>query len=164
MEEEQADTWNIFLDRAIGVVYTVIIVYIQYARRRGVFLDIIIRNTNSQPIYEQIYTQIKSSIISGTVQPGEMLPSIRSLAKDLRISVITTKRAYDELEKDGYLYTVAAKGCYVAERNTELIREANLKQIEDYMRKIMQLTPSCGLSDHEVIEMFRMIQEEESLL
>lgn len=90
-----------------------------------------------------------------------MLPSIRALAKDLRISVITTKRAYDELEKDGYIYTVASKGCYVAQKNTEIIREEVLRQIEDHMRKICELAPACNLSDDEIIEMFRIIQEED---
>lgn len=122
-------------------------------------MNIIISNANSQPIYEQIYSQIKSEIISGALAEGDLLPSIRSLAKDLRISVITTKRAYDELERDGYIYTVAGKGCYVAKKNTELIREANLKQIEEYMRKIISLAPSCNLSAGELIELFKIIWE-----
>ena len=88
-------------------------------------MELIIRNTNNQPIYEQICTQIKAQIISGKLAPGEALPSIRALAKDLRVSVITTKRAYDELEADGFLYTVAGKGCFVAEKNLELIKEEN---------------------------------------
>lgn len=124
-------------------------------------MDIIISNVGGQPIYEQIYTQIRNSIVSGALAAGDMLPSIRSLAKDLRISVITTKRAYDELEKDGYLHTVAGKGCYVAEKNVELVREANLRQIEEHMRKISELAQSCGLSDDDVIDMFRLIQKGE---
>jgi len=79
-------------------------------------MKLIIRNTTNQPIYDQIYTQIKALILSGALQPGTALPSIRALAKDLRISVITTKRAYDELEADGFLYTVAGKGCFVSEK------------------------------------------------
>ena len=126
-------------------------------------LDIIISNTSGKPIYEQIYSQIKNHIISGNLKEGDMLPSIRTLAKDLRISVITTKRAYDEMEKDGYIYTVAAKGCFVANKNTEIIREGMLKQIEDYMRKICELAPACNLSNEELIEMFRIIQEEENI-
>ena len=86
-------------------------------------MDVIVSNASAQPIYEQIYSQIKAQILSGALREGELLPSIRALAKDLRISVITTKRAYDELEKDGYIYTVAGKGCYVAERNEQLVRE-----------------------------------------
>ncbi len=86
-------------------------------------INIILSNSGGKPIYDQIYTQIKGLIVSGELKAGEPLPSIRALAKDLRISVITTKRAYDELEREGFIYTVAAKGCFVAERNKELIRE-----------------------------------------
>ena len=89
-------------------------------------MDIIISNAANQPIYEQIYNQIKTQIVSGKLKEDDLLPSIRNLAKDLRISVITTKRAYDELEKDGYLYSLAGKGFYVAEKNTEIIRETNM--------------------------------------
>ena len=96
-------------------------------------MELIIRNTTNQPIYDQIYSQIKAQIIAGKLSPGEALPSIRALAKDLRISVITTKRAYDELEADGFLYTVAGKGCFVAEKNLDLIREQKLKELEDHL-------------------------------
>lgn len=124
-------------------------------------MDIIIRNANNQPIYEQIYVQIKTLIISGQLKEGELLPSIRNLAKDLRISVITTKRAYDELEKDGYIYSVAGKGSYVAEKNTEILREANLKEIEEHIRAIRQLASSCNLNTDDIIEMVKLIAEEE---
>ena len=123
-------------------------------------MNIIITNSSNQPIYEQIYTQIKSAIISGELNEGDVLPSIRNLAKDLRISVITTKRAYDELEKDGYTYSVAGKGSYVAEKNTELLRETNLKEIEEYMRKICQLAPACRLETSDILEMFKLISED----
>ena len=93
-------------------------------------MKIIISNVKNQPIYEQIYEQIKNLIITEELKAGEMLPSIRGLAKDLRISVITTKRAYDELEKDGFINSVAGKGCFVAEKNLELIKEENLKKVE----------------------------------
>ena len=86
-------------------------------------MEIIIRNTINQPIYEQISTQLKNQIIAGTLKPGEALPSIRALAKDLKISVITTKRAYEELEAQGFLNTIAGKGSFVAEKNLDLIRE-----------------------------------------
>ena len=124
-------------------------------------MDIIISNASGEPIYEQIYKQIKSSIISGKLLEEEMLPSIRLLAKDLRISVITTKRAYDELEKDGYIYTIAGKGSYVAKKNIELIKETHIKQIEDYMSKIFELATLCDLSENDVIEMFRIISKGE---
>lgn len=100
-------------------------------------MDLIISNASGKPIYEQIYTQIKNCILSGELSPGDALPSIRTLAKDLRISVITTTRAYDELERDGFIDRVPGKGCYVAEQNLELVREAHLKQIEDHMGEIV---------------------------
>ncbi len=123
-------------------------------------MNIIISNANSQPIYEQIYAQIKALIISGALQEGDLLPSIRSLAKDLRISVITTKRAYDELEKDGYIYSVAGKGSYVAKKNTELLKEAHLKEIEAHIQAILQLAPSCNLKTDDIVEMVKLIAEE----
>ena len=123
-------------------------------------MDIIISNAAGQPIDEQICSQIKDEIISGRVSEGELLPSIRNLAKDLRISVITTKRAYDELERAGYIYTVAGKGSFVAATNTEMLREEHLKQIEELMQKILELAPSCGLSDDDIIEMLKLLQKE----
>ena len=118
-------------------------------------MNIQIDNRSGTPIYDQIYTQIKSQIISGELSEDEMLPSIRSLARELRISVITTKRAYEELEKEGFIYTVAGKGCFVATKNTELLREENLKQIEEHIAAILRLASSCGLHREELIEMIR---------
>ena len=126
-------------------------------------MEIIIRNTGGQPIYEQIYSQLKAQIIAGTLSPGEALPSIRALAKDLKISVITTKRAYDELEAEGFLYTVAGKGCFVAEKNLELIREHQLKELEDHLSAAAELARSCGLTVEELMEMLRVLLEEETL-
>ena len=126
-------------------------------------MEIIIRNTTNQPIYEQIYAQIKAQIIAGKLSPGEALPSIRSLAKDLRISVITTKRAYDELEAEGFLYTVAGKGCFVAEKNLELVREGRLKELEAHLAAAAELAGSCGLTSEEVLETLRTLLEEYDL-
>ncbi len=123
-------------------------------------MNIIIRNSNDRPIYEQIYDQIKLAILSGELQEGQPLPSIRALAKDLRISVITTKRAYDELEQDGYLYTVAGKGSYVAEKNTQIIREETLKQLEGHLQEALRLAPLCGLSTEAIIVLIRMLEKE----
>ena len=106
-------------------------------------MNIIISNANNEPIYEQIYSQIKSAIISSELKEGDLLPSIRNLAKDLKISVMTTKRAYDELEKDGYIYSTMGKGSFVAEKNSEILREAHLKEIEEHMRKILKIAPAC---------------------
>ncbi|MEE0748152.1 MAG: GntR family transcriptional regulator [Evtepia sp.] len=120
-------------------------------------MKILISNANNQPIYEQIYTQIRNQILSGELAPGQGLPSIRALAKDLRVSVITTKRAYEELEKGGYVYTVPAKGSYVAQQSTQLVREAYLTQIEEHIQEILSLAAACGLGEEEVLDLFRLL-------
>ena len=125
-------------------------------------MNLILSNANGAPIYEQIYTQLKAAILTGELQEGEALPSIRQLAKDLRISVITTKRAYDELERDGIIYPVAAKGCYVAPKNTELIREEHLRQLEEHLRAAAKLAALCALSDEELFDLYKTIREEET--
>ena len=125
-------------------------------------MEIIIRNTVNTPIYEQIYAQLKAQIIAGELTPGEALPSIRALAKDLKISVITTKRAYDELEAEGFLYTVAGKGCFVAEKNLNLIREQQLKELEEHLAAAAGLAKSCGLSTKELVDMLHILLEEET--
>ena len=124
-------------------------------------MNILIDNKSGTPIYDQIYSQIKSQIISGALKPDEMLPSIRGLAKDLRISFITTKRAYEELEKEGFIYTLPAKGCYVAPKNVELLREENLKRIEEHIDEIVRLAASCNLSKQEILEMVNFGLEEQ---
>ncbi|MDE7363444.1 MAG: GntR family transcriptional regulator [Ruminococcus sp.] len=118
-------------------------------------MNIFIDNRSGTPIYDQIYKQVKNLIISGELKENDALPSIRSLAKDLRISVITTKRAYDELEKEGFIYTVQAKGCFVAPKNTEMLKEENFKKIENLIEEILQLSASCGLTKDDIIEMIR---------
>lgn len=123
-------------------------------------MHILIDNKSGVPIYEQIYSQIKNQIIGGSLKENEMLPSIRGLAKDLRISFITTKRAYGELEKDGFIYTLPGKGCYVAPKNVELLREENLKKIEGHMEEIVRLATSCNLSREEILEMMNFSLEE----
>ena len=126
-------------------------------------MELIIRNTNNQPIYEQICQQIKAQIISGVLSPGEALPSIRGLAKDLKISVITTKRAYDELEAQGFLTTVAGKGCFVAEKNLDLIRERQLQELESHLTAAAELAKGCGVGTQELQDMLRILLEEEPL-
>jgi len=123
-------------------------------------VTIFIDNKNGEPIYNQIYSQIKHQILSGSLKPDEMLPSIRGLAKDLRISFITTKRAYEELEKEGFIYTIPAKGCYVSPQNLELVREENLKKIEEYLSEIKRLAVSCELEKEDLIEMIQFEWEE----
>ena len=124
-------------------------------------MNVLIDNKSGTPIYDQIYSQIKSQIISGTLKQDELLPSIRGLAKDLRISFITTKRAYEELEKEGFIYTLPAKGCYVAPKNVELLREETLKKIEEHIDEIVRLAASCNLSKQEIIEMVNFSLEEQ---
>ena len=123
-------------------------------------MQLYIDNRSGAPIYDQIYSQIKDAILSGQVTEGEALPSIRALAKDLRISVITTKRAYDELESEGFIYTLPGKGCFVAERSTELLREENLKKIEGHMQEIRRLASACRLTENELDDMWRLQREE----
>lgn len=122
-------------------------------------MTILIDNHSGVPIYDQIFTQIKNQIISGAVPEDEPLPSIRNLAKDLRISVITTKRAYDELESAGFIYTVPGKGSFVAQRDKELIREEHLKEIEEHMKKIQLLAQGCGLSRQELAAIYDLLEE-----
>ena len=123
-------------------------------------MELYISNTSTEPIYGQIIRQFKEKILTGKLEEGDALPSIRLLAKELCISVITTKRAYEELEKDGFLYTIPAKGCFVAPKNTELLREENLKKIEDHMEAIAQLALSCNLSKEDLLNMFHFCLEE----
>ena len=124
-------------------------------------MTIIIDNKSGVQIYDQIYSQIKAQIIGDALRQDEALPSIRSLAKDLRISVITTKRAYDELEAEGFIYTLPGKGSFVAPKNTELLREENLRRIEEHMREISALAVQSGLTRQELSEMYTLISEEE---
>ena len=124
-------------------------------------MNILIDNKSGTPIYDQIYSQIKDQIISGALKQDELLPSIRGLAKDLRISFITTKRAYEELEKEGFIYTLPAKGCYVTPKNVELLREENLKKIEEHIDEIVRLAASCNLSKQEIMEMVHFSLEEQ---
>ncbi len=125
-------------------------------------MTILIDNRSGQPIYEQIFTQIRDQILSGALEEDAALPSIRNLAKDLRISVITTKRAYDELENAGFLYTVAGKGCFVAPRNTELIREEHLRQLEEHLTEVRRLADLCGLSRQDINDMLNILEEDET--
>ena len=125
-------------------------------------MEIIIRNTINQPIYEQISTQLKNQIIAGTLKTGEALPSIRALAKDLKISVITTKRAYEELEAQGFLNTIAGKGSFVAEKNLDLIREKRLQELEEHLQAAVELAKTCGISERELQEMLRILIEEDT--
>ena len=121
---------------------------------------ILIDNKSGMPIYDQIFSQIREQILSGELKTDEALPSIRGLAKDLRISVITTKRAYDELERAGYIYTVPGKGSFVSAKNSELLREEHLKKIEEHMTAIRMMAKGAGLDRAQVLEMWDLMWEE----
>ena len=123
-------------------------------------MKIVISNKDDRPIYEQITSQMKNMILSGKLEEGSQLPSIRVLAKDLRISVITTKRAYEELERDGFIITVAGKGSYVAENNSAVLKEEKMKQLEENVRRLIEEAYNSGISKEEVKEIFDICLEE----
>lgn len=122
-------------------------------------MNIVINNSNDKPIYEQIKDQLKEKIISGELKASDALPSMRLLAKELRISVITTKRAYEELEREGFIITVTGKGSFVAEKNLDLIREESLKKIEDMLNKAVSLSQPLGLKLDDMIEMLTLLYD-----
>lgn len=124
-------------------------------------MNIIISNSSNVPIYEQIKEQIKNKIVSNELKPGDLLPSIRSLAKGLRISVITTKSAYEELEREGYVETVPGKGTYVAGKSTTIIREEQLKRIESLMDTAVSVAKISGISKKEVLDIVDILFEED---
>ncbi|MFA9380506.1 MAG: GntR family transcriptional regulator [Acetanaerobacterium sp.] len=124
-------------------------------------MDIIISNSSGIPIYEQIVSQIKGIILSGTLSEDDMLPSMRLLAKELRISVITTKRAYEELEREGFITSVTGKGSFVSGRNPELIREERLKTIEGHLARAVSAARSAGVSGQELSEMLSCLYQDE---
>lgn len=124
-------------------------------------MDIIISNASDKPIYEQITAQMKSLILNGTLAEGAQLPSMRALANDLRISVITTKRAYEELERDGFIETVTGKGSFVAAQNAELLREEALRRTEQALRGAVDTARQGGVTDSEVREMLELVLEGE---
>ena len=126
-------------------------------------MDIIIINSSEKPIYEQITSQIKNLIMNNTLQAGEALPSMRLLAKELRISVITTKRAYEELERDGFLETVPGKGCFVARKNMEFIREEQLRLTEEALQKAVGIAKSSGITLDELKDTLSVLYGEESI-
>ena len=124
-------------------------------------MNIIITNSSGIPIFEQIENAIKEAIFSNELKEGEMLPSVRSLANDLKISFLTVKRAYDELEKAGFIKTVQGKGSYVSPKNLDLIKEEKLKEVQDYIEKIYEVSKLSNISKEEIKELFKMIFEEE---
>ena len=135
-------------------IYTIITL------KRGDTLNINISNTSTVPLYEQIETQIKNQILNGSLNPGDGLPSIRNLAKELKVSIITTKRAYEELEKDGFIETIVGKGTFVSNQNTERLKEITLYNIENKLEEIIKQAKAVGITLEEGLEIFKSIYEE----
>ncbi len=125
-------------------------------------MNIIISNSSGKPIYEQIASQIKNLIITGQLQPGEALPSMRLLARELRISVITTKRAYNDLEEEGFIETIPGKGSFVADRDAGLIREEGLRRAEEYLTQAAAIARENQISLEELTDILRLLYEEGS--
>ncbi len=123
-------------------------------------MHLFIDNRSGLPIYDQIYRQIRAAILDGTLQENDPLPSIRSLAKDLQISVITSKRAYEKLEQEGFIYTAPARGSFVAPKNPELVKEDNLRKIEEHLAEVVRLAKMYGISREEINEMLEEELEE----
>ena len=123
-------------------------------------MDIILTNAGGQPIYDQIVSQIKAQILSGKLKEGDALPSLRTLARDLRISVITTKRAYEELEREGFLYTLTGKGSFVAGKNAEFLREEQLRQVEHHLAEAAKAAALCGMTKEELLSALELLWEE----
>ncbi len=124
-------------------------------------MDIIISNSSQEPIYQQIVRQIKKSIIAGKLQAGDPLPSIRNLARELEISVITSKRAYEELEKEGFIETVGGKGSFVAGQNYEFLREKKLSMLEEKLNEVVREAKFLKVSRAELAEMLQVLYEED---
>ena len=135
-------------------------IYTMRIRKWGEKLNINISNTSTIPLYEQIQTQIKSQILNGSLQAGDGLPSIRNLAKELKVSIITTKRAYEELEKDGFIETVIGKGTFVSNQNTERLKEITLYNLENKLEEIIKQAKSAGITLEEGLEIFKSIYED----
>ena len=122
-------------------------------------MDIILSNSSGKPIYQQIADQVKEQVCSGALAAGDALPSMRLLAKELRISVITTKRAYEELERDGFLENVPGKGCFVAPQNRELLREAQLRRVEDVLTQAVDEARKGGIPLEELQELLNLLYQ-----
>ena len=160
------------LDKAYVIWYNVYIVYIHSWRTAqpgmccasipgDLIMDIIISNSSGEPIYTQIIKQIKAMILDGALQAGDALPSMRNLAMQLRISVITTKRAYEELERDGFIESYPGKGSFVKAQNREMLREEQLRQTEELLSAACEKARVCGISLEELTEILKLVYGDE---
>lgn len=160
-KDQQENVGLFFLPKIGWCVYTVYIRYTQYIHTLEENMNIIISNSSQDPIYVQIRKQLSQLILNGGLKGGDQLPSIRSLAKELQISVITTKRAYEELEKEGYIETVAGKGTYVSRKNNELLKEQRLRLLESKAEEIVKESKVLQLSLEELQQMIACLYKGE---
>lgn len=166
--EEFFDNWQwvklriTLVDVLNIIVYTVFIVQVHLCRgmMRGKKMEIIISNSSDKPIYEQISMQVKSLIMAGTLVAGEALPSMRALAKDLHISVITVQRAYEDLARDGFIETVSGKGSFVASQNKEFIQEEQLRIAEELLEKVAIIGRTHGIRYEQMANILKLFYEE----
>lgn len=141
--------------------YTVLVKVIQCKSKGGEILEIIVSNKTSRPLYEQIVMQIKTQIMSGELKAGEALPSIRSLAKSLQISVLTVQKAYDHLQADGFIETTAGKGCFVSVQNQDFYLEEQQKKIEEHFNEAIEIAHTSGITLNKLIDLLTLLYEED---
>ena len=149
------------IDNRLVAYYTVLVDVIQRRTEGGEILEIVVSNKTSQPLYEQIATQIKTQIMSGDLKAGEALPSIRALAKSLHISVLTVQKAYDLLQTDGFIETTAGKGCYVSVQNQDLYLEEQQKKIEEHFSEAIEIARTSGSSLNKMVDLLTLLYEED---
>lgn len=150
------------IDSRICPLYTVLVIAIQFATDiGGENLEIVVSNKASQPLYEQIASQIKAAIISGELKAGDAIPSVRSLAKSLHISILTVQKAYATLQEDGFIETTAGKGCYVSAQNQDFYLEEQQKKIEERFAEAIEIARSSGISLNKLTELLALMYQED---
>lgn len=150
------------IDSRICPLYTVLVIAIQFVTdMRGENLEIVVSNKASQPLYEQIASQIKAAIISGELKAGDAIPSVRSLAKSLHISILTVQKAYATLQEDGFIETTAGKGCYVSAQNQDFYLEEQQKKIEERFAEAIEIARSSGISLNKLTELLALMYQED---
>ena len=150
------------IDSRICLLYTVLVIAIQFVTdMRGENLEIVVSNKASQPLYEQIASQIKAAIISGELKAGDAIPSVRSLAKSLHISILTVQKAYATLQEDGFIETTAGKGCYVSAQNQDFYLEEQQKKIEERFAEAIEIARSSGISLNKLTELLALMYQED---
>ena len=150
------------IDSRICPLYTVLVIAIQFVTdMRGENLEIVVSNKASQPLYEQIASQIKAAIISGELKAGDAIPSVRSLAKSLHISILTVQKAYATLQEDGFIETTAGKGCYVSAQNQDFYLEEQQKKIEERFAEAIEIARTSGISLDKLTDLLTLMYQED---